>query len=257
MAWFAGFKSLEPEPTGGALHYRVEDAKVRLPRLAIQVGVLGLSFTMIGCQTGKDQGNTPSPPTIEGAAGMQTPAQQMPGALGGSERIMSDMKAAGFSVADPSVQWGVTVVVDAEHITGGFSADIDDGGITLHWNKIQGADSYEIFRSPEPAMPLLMQTTLTMDAGGNAVDAQVNHWLDNKVAANTLYYYAILAMMKNGSGVLAATGYARSTDFDARQSRFGAGGAPLTGEPLARFMSVCEKAKSGIIWRHGKESIPK
>src|SRR5579862_724082 len=109
--------------------------------LAVQLCLLSVALTMIGCQAVRDRDQTVASP------GVQTgQAQRALGPIVGSDKIMSDMRAAGFSVADPKVQWGVTVVVNAEQTSGGFFADAETGGIALHWAKVADASNYEIFR---------------------------------------------------------------------------------------------------------------
>jgi len=184
---------------------------------AIQVGGLVLILTVIGCNAVRDQGQLPMSssssatmaPLADRPVGAQaSPSQQISGPFVGSEKIMADLKAAGFSVADPNVHWGVTIAVDAEQATGGFSAEAEEGVIILHWAKVPDASGYEVFRSTQPVIPLLMGTMLTMETGANTSGADGNRWSDNTVAANTRYYYAVLAVTKTTSCSLVATGSA-------------------------------------------------
>jgi hypothetical protein len=158
----------------------------------------------MGCRAAKDQGNSL---TTQGDRISTSPTQEPAVPLAGSGKIISDVKAAGFSVADPTVHWGVTVVVDTEHATGGFSAETQERLIRLHWPKDPDANSYEIFRSNQPVIPLMMETTLTMNAGGNSSRPE-NQWSDNQVVPATRYYYFILAIRNNGDYSVVATGNA-------------------------------------------------
>jgi hypothetical protein len=173
--------------------------------MMLRLCLLSVVLTMIGCQVVKDRGQTVASPGVETGR-----AQQMLGPIVGSEKIMSDMRAAGFSVGDPKVRWGVTIYVDATQPSGGFRGDAQEKVITLHWEKVPDARSYEIFRSTGPMIPLMMETTLTMDAGGNSLDTD-NHWADNQVAAGTVYYYFVLAITKNRGCSVVATGSAEAS----------------------------------------------
>jgi hypothetical protein len=119
----------------------------------------------------------------------------------GSARILSDVEAAGFSVRDPKVKWGVTIYVDAQQSSGGFSAHEREGVIVLQWNNVPDAQNYEILRSTKPVIPLLMETMLTLSTARN-------EWQDNNVVGGTRYYYAVLAAIGGGGCMVAATGSA-------------------------------------------------
>jgi hypothetical protein len=126
-----------------------------------------------------------------------------------ADNIKHDMKAAGFSVADPRVHWGVTIIIDAERPSGGFAYDAAEGIIKLRWTKFPDVSGYQIFRSTQPVIPLLMQNVLTMEARSNSSRADTDDWSDNSVNPNAHhYYYAVLAITKTGSYVLVATGTA-------------------------------------------------
>lgn len=171
------------------------------------------------------------------------PAQQVSGPFAGSEKKMADMRAAGFSVADPSVHWGVTIVVDAEQTTGGFSAETEENLITLHWAKVPQATNFEIFRSIHPVIPLLMETTRTMETGGNSADAQTNHWPDNQVVANTRYYYAVLGITSSHGCSLVATGSAVATPQPQPQTDLQGGGPNHDSEQVTKSPTYFESAE--------------
>jgi hypothetical protein len=232
---------------------QIRSTQATLSRLAILGSMLVLTLTMVGCRANKDQSNVLTAPTVQVAtappledpAVAQTlPTQQTLGSLVGSEKIMSDIRAAGFSVTDPNMHWGVTIVVDAEQTTGGFSADASEGIITLHWGKVPDASSYEIFRSTQPVVPLLMETMLTMDAGGNLPDVEYNHWLDNQVAAQTRYYYAVLAITKTGSSALVATGSAEIPASNQSRTNLNASNLNSDGESHATSKTALPQSGS-------------
>ena len=138
-----------------------------------------------------------------------------------SDKIKAAFIAAGFSVADPSVNWTATVVVEADRTTGGFNAEAQSTrAIALHWTAVPDLANYMVFRSTRAAIPFLMETLRTMDTNMDphaAASATQPQWTDNEVEANTRYYYAVVAVLKNGQSSVVATG---------------TGDTPPTDEPL-------------------------
>jgi hypothetical protein len=179
------------------------------------LGLLVILAALFGCHTSGDQdkpresSSAPVVITPHGDAQRSARSQGLAGPLLDPDKLKSDMKAAGFSLADPNVHWGVTIVVDAAQPTGGFAYEASEGIIKLRWDKVPEEAGCQIFRSTEAVIPLMMQNILTMDARAGSASADTDVWSDNSIDPHAHnYYYAVLATTKTGRSVLAATGVA-------------------------------------------------